>query len=182
MDDVQSENSQTEKSSSRKQMEGTALAILMENSAQVFGSAENKFKKRLFSNITNCQNSRYQKRNVQKNDRLQTSITNYAVVKHRPSNFENLRKTVNEEAVENVKQTGWNDNTSLYYPRSTSEIDIEDEMTDDSLCPKQNDSDIEMNELQIRFNQTLGKRFSVAQQDVREDVQQPLIKRRKEVI
>ncbi|EFO19886.1 hypothetical protein LOAG_08608 [Loa loa] len=53
-------------------------------------------------------------------------------------------------------------------------------MTDDSLCPKQNDSDIEMNELQIRFNQTLGKRFSVAQQDVREDVQQPLIKRRKE--
>ncbi|VDO16053.1 unnamed protein product [Brugia timori] len=155
------------------------MAVLMKNSAQVFGSVENVLKKRLFADVTNCQNSKCQRRNIQKNDRLQTSITDYAVVKHKQSNFENLK---NEEAAKSLKQSECIDKISLYTPRSTSEMDTEDEMMDDSLCSIQNDSDIEMHELQSRFSQTLGKRFSVAQQDTRKNMQEPLIKRRKEVI
>ncbi|EJW88723.1 hypothetical protein WUBG_00368 [Wuchereria bancrofti] len=182
MDNVVSENSQIEMTSNnKKQMEGTALAILMKNSAQVFGSTENVLKKRLFADVTNCQNSKCQKRNVQKNDRLQTSITDYAVIKHKQSNFENLKKTVNEEAAKSLKQSECIDKISLCSPRSTSEMDTEDEMMDDSLCSIQNDSDIEMHELQSRFSQTLGKRFSMAQQDThKKNMQEPLIKRRKE--
>lgn len=128
------------------------------------------------------QNNRYQRRNVPKNDPLQTSITNYAVIKHRLSTFENLRKTVNEEAEESLKQTGWIDNISLPSPRSTSEMDIEDESMEDPSHSNHNDNDIEMHELQTRFNQTLGKRVGVTQQDSVEDVQEPLVKRQKEVI
>lgn len=70
--------------------------------------------------------------------------------------------------------------TSHSSPRSSSETDMDDEMIPDtSSCSAQNDSDSEMRELRTRFSQTFGKRFSAAQQ---ENVQGPLIKRRKEVI
>ncbi|VDK66382.1 unnamed protein product [Onchocerca ochengi] len=181
MNDIRSDNSQIERTSNRKQIQGTALAVLMENSVQVFGNAENKLKKRLFTDVTNCQNSKCQKRSVRKNDPLQTSITKYAVIKHKPLIFENLSKTINEETEETLKfQTGWNDNLSVSSPQSASEMDIEDEMMEDSSCLLQNDSDMEMHELQTRFNQTLGKRFSAIQQDVHNDAQGPRIKRRKE--
>lgn len=94
-----------------------------------------------------------------------------------------MSKTINEETEETLKfQTGWNDNLSVSSPQSASEMDIEDEMMEDSSCLLQNDSDMEMHELQTRFNQTLGKRFSAIQQDVHNDAQGPRIKRRKEVI
>ncbi|VDO27253.1 unnamed protein product [Onchocerca flexuosa] len=181
MNDIRSGNSQIERTPNMKQMQGTALAVLMENSVQVFGSAENKLKKRLFTDVTNCQNSKCQKRSVRKNDPLQTSITKYAVIKHKPSIFENLDKTLNEGTEETLKfQTGLNDNLSVFSPQLASVMDIEDEMMEDSSYSLQNDSDMEMHELQTRFSQTLGKRFSAVQQDVHEDVQGPRIKRRKE--
>ncbi|CAG9539657.1 unnamed protein product [Cercopithifilaria johnstoni] len=184
IDEIRNENSQMEKTSNKKQIEGTTLAILMENSAQAFRSEENQMRRRQFTDITNCQNNRYQKRNISKNDPFQTSITDYAIVKHKLSTVEHLRKTVNEESEENLKRIGLIANTSHSSPsRSTSETDIDDEMIhDSSSCSIQNDSDKEMYDLQKHFSRVLGKRLSVSQQDIRENVQQPLIKRRKEVI
>ncbi|MCP9262690.1 Rhodanese-like protein [Dirofilaria immitis] len=89
-------------------------------------------------------------------------------------------KKINEEAEKTLKQTESNDNILLPSPQSTSEMDIEGEMIDDSSCSDQNDNDMEMQELQTRFSQTLGKRFSAAQQDICENMQESRIKRRKE--
>uniref|UniRef100_A0A915PVG7 protein-tyrosine-phosphatase n=1 Tax=Setaria digitata TaxID=48799 RepID=A0A915PVG7_9BILA len=184
MDEIQSGNLQTEKTAKKKEIQGTALAVLMENRAKAFGSIENKLKKRLFNDITNCQNSKYQKRNVPKTDPWQTSITEYAVVKHRPSISGSLKKTTNKETDGKLKQTAWNERISFSSPQSASEMDIEYEVVEDSSRSIQNESevqeDIEMYELQTRFSQTLGKRFGTVQQHIHEDAQGPVFKRRKE--
>uniref|UniRef100_A0A0R3RX08 protein-tyrosine-phosphatase n=1 Tax=Elaeophora elaphi TaxID=1147741 RepID=A0A0R3RX08_9BILA len=205
--DIQSENSQTEKTSNRKQVERTALAILMENRAQAFKSVENKWTRGVFFNVTNCcqlalalfvvvpceergkphsftfsQNSRHQKRNVPKINPSQTSITDYVVIKHRPSTFEHLQKTVNEkEAEESLKWTGRIANKIDSSPRSTCGTDEEDELMLDSSCTIRNDSDNEVNDLGKRLNHTLGKRMNVEENDVPKNVQEPLMKRRKEM-
>ncbi|VBB28163.1 unnamed protein product [Acanthocheilonema viteae] len=181
MDDAQNENSQATKTSNKKQIEGTALAVLMENSMHAFENTGNVLQRRSFIDITNRQNNRYQKRNVGKNDPLQTSITDYAVIKRHPSTFEHLRKTTNEENEKSLKKMGLIANTAHSSPRTTSETDIEDEIIHDSLCSIQDAiADHEMYELQKRFNQALGKRFNVTQQNIRKNEQEPVIKRRKE--
>ncbi|KAL3984888.1 Rhodanese-like domain family protein [Acanthocheilonema viteae] len=181
MDDAQNENSQATKTSNKKQIEGTALAVLMENSMHAFENTGNVLQRRSFIDITNRQNNRYQKRNVGKNDPLQTSITDYAVIKRHPSTFEHLRKTTNEENEKSLKEMGLIANTAHSSPRTTSETDIEDEIIHDSLCSIQDAiADHEMYELQKRFNQALGKRFNVTQQNIRKNEQEPVIKRRKE--
>ncbi|VDK89563.1 unnamed protein product, partial [Litomosoides sigmodontis] len=184
MDNTRSENLRNENTPNCKQLEGTALAVLMENRANAFECDENKLRRRLFVDVTNRQNGRYQKRNVPKNDPLQTSITDYAVVKHRPTTFEHLQKRIRVEGEECLKQTGLlTANTTRSSPHSASGTDIEDEVMPDSSsspCSIQNDSDNEMRDLQSRFTQALGKRFSGAQKEHHENAHEPQIKRRKE--